>query len=102
MHVHYGRLPPTTIKERVEEMGHMTSTILFTTLDLGVVIVRIAGIFALSETPVLATGLVFTSTVPWIVPLLTFSITTLNSKGSYILGDGAGIESGDVVEEAGD
>ena len=60
-------------------MGHVTFTILFATLDIGAVIVRVAGIFALSEMPALAMALVFISMAPSILSLFVYLITTLMS-----------------------
>lgn len=104
----YGRLTPTELKvnchpsplsslsdiwafqERVDEMGHVTFAVLFTLLDLGVIIVRISGIFALSDTPALAVGLVFITMLPLIFPLLEYPINILKSSMSHAPRDATG------------
>ena len=80
----------------------MEFAILFAVLDVGVIIVRVVGIFALSETPALATSLAFITMVPSIIPLLTSFIAFLKSKRARRPRDGAEMdsESGVVVEEA--
>ncbi|KIJ07189.1 hypothetical protein PAXINDRAFT_19611 [Paxillus involutus ATCC 200175] len=71
MHLHYGRLPPLELKKRVENMGYATFSILITIPDLGIIIVRVAGILAASPSLVLAAFLIFLSAAPsFILPLL--------------------------------
>ena len=86
----------------MDAIGHMEFAILFAMLDVGVIIVRVAGIFALSETPALATSLAFITMVPSMIPLLTSFIALLKSKRARRPRHGVEMdsESGVVVGEA--
>ena len=65
---------------------------------MGVVTVRIAGIFVSSKRSALATGLMLISMIPLIIPLLTHSITVLQARMGCTPGGDREIEPGDVVE----
>ncbi|KAF9234711.1 hypothetical protein BU15DRAFT_65493 [Melanogaster broomeanus] len=71
IHLRYGRLSPLELKECVENMGYATFAILIATLDLAVVIIRVAGIVAASGSSWLAMCLILICVAPSsIVPLL--------------------------------
>ncbi|KAF9235683.1 hypothetical protein BU15DRAFT_77808 [Melanogaster broomeanus] len=81
MHLHYGRLAPGELKERVDNMGHATFAILIATLDFGVVVIRVAGIFALCGSSWLATCLIFVCISPTIiVPLLIYLVKSFRRR----------------------
>ena len=121
IHIHYGRLLPTELKvyilpdncdlmsnvaavtssiqERAENIGYATFAILFAVLDIGFVIVRVAGLVALSGSPALATTLVLVSMSPSVIlPMLTYLARLLRQR---ISGE-VQMESGTVVDEARD
>ncbi|KAF9230217.1 hypothetical protein BU15DRAFT_83906 [Melanogaster broomeanus] len=77
MHLHYGRLAPHELKDRVENMGYATFAILIATLDLGIVVIRVAGIFTMSGSPGLAMCLILFSAVPSIVLPLLLHLTKI-------------------------
>lgn len=75
-------------------MGYATFAILFAVLDIGFVIVRIAGLVALSGTPGLATSLVLVSMLPSVIlPLLTYPAKFLKRRKRESGGEGE-VESG--------
>ncbi|KAF9231079.1 hypothetical protein BU15DRAFT_82852 [Melanogaster broomeanus] len=81
MHLHYGRLTPSGLKERVDNMGHATFAILIATLDFGVVVIRVAGIFALCGSSWLATCLIFACVAPTVlVPLLIYLVKSFRPR----------------------
>jgi len=92
MHMHYSRLPPLELKERVEDIGHATFAILITVPDIGIVIVRVAGIFTASPSLVVAVFLIFLiATPPIILPLLICTIRQPTAEQGEIEG-GVGVE----------
>ncbi|KAF8836572.1 hypothetical protein BDN67DRAFT_1071886 [Paxillus ammoniavirescens] len=93
MHLHYGRLPPLQLKERVENMGYATFAILITIPDLGIIIVRVAGILTASPSLVLAVFLIFLSAAPpFILPLLIRTIRNPTAEQGEMAG-GVGVET---------
>ncbi|KAG8214825.1 hypothetical protein J3R82DRAFT_9974 [Butyriboletus roseoflavus] len=81
IHIHYGRLSPVELKDRAENMGYATFAILFGMLDLGFIIVRVAGLIILYGSPALATSLVLVSMSPSIIlPMLTYPARLLKRK----------------------
>lgn len=82
------------VQERVESMGYATFSILFSVLDIGVVIVRIVGLVALSGSPGLAMGLILVSLWPSVIlPLLAYLVESLKRRKRESGGDGE-VESG--------
>ena len=70
-----------SVQERAEYIGYATFAILFAVLDIGCVIVRVAGLIALSGSPALATSLVLVSMSASItLPLLTYPARLLKRK----------------------
>lgn len=69
------------MQERAEDMGYATFAILFAMLDIGFVIVRVAGLVALSGSPALAVGLVVISMSPSVIlPMLTYLARLLKQR----------------------
>ncbi|KAF9225670.1 hypothetical protein BS17DRAFT_777486 [Gyrodon lividus] len=99
MHLRYGRLAPLELKERVEHMGYATFALLIAMLDLGIVVIRVAGIFTVSPSPGLATCLIFLSAAPPItLPLLIHLATAFRPTFHKPTVDQGEIEGGGVVE----
>ncbi|KAF8551882.1 hypothetical protein OG21DRAFT_1486644 [Imleria badia] len=99
IHIHYGRLSPTELKERAEYIGYATFAILFAVLDIGFVIVRVAAFVALSGSSALATSLVLISMSPSVIlPVFTYLARHLKRRKSES-GAEAKMESGAVVDE---
>ncbi|KAG6372785.1 hypothetical protein JVT61DRAFT_7185 [Boletus reticuloceps] len=97
IHIHYGRLSPAELKERAEQIGYGTFAILFAVLDIGFVIVRVAGFVALSGSPGLAAGLVLVSMSPSaILPMLTYPARLVRRREREPTGD-AEMNSGTAV-----
>ena len=116
IHIHYGRLSPAELKvpilsamiilsltrqlsvqERAEYIGYATFAILFAVLDIGCVIVRVAGLIALSGSPALAASLVLVSMSASItLPLLTYPARLLKRRKRESGGEVA-MESGTVA-----
>ncbi|KAF8427575.1 hypothetical protein L210DRAFT_3634446 [Boletus edulis BED1] len=98
IHLHYGRLSPTELKERADQIGYATFAILFAVLDIGFVIVRVAGFVALSGSPALAVGLVFVTMSPFaILPVLTYPARLLKRRKQELTEE-AKLESGTMVD----
>ncbi|KAG6375952.1 hypothetical protein JVT61DRAFT_2829 [Boletus reticuloceps] len=98
IHLHYGRLSPTELKERSEQIDYATFAILFAILDIGFVIVRVAGFVALSGSPALAVGLVFVSMSPFaILPVLTYPARFLRRRKQELTEE-VKLESGTVFD----
>ncbi|KAF9234712.1 hypothetical protein BU15DRAFT_78789 [Melanogaster broomeanus] len=77
IHLHYGRLTPSGLKERVDNMGHATFAMLIAMLDFGVVVIRIAEIFALCR----SSCLIFICMAPiLIVPLLIYLVKSFRPR----------------------
>ncbi|KAF8427573.1 hypothetical protein L210DRAFT_3138585 [Boletus edulis BED1] len=125
IHIHYGRLSPaelkvvsilsditsesdatiTSVQERAEQIGYGTFAILFAilfaVLDIGFVIVRVAGLAALSGSPGLAVGLALISMSPSaILPLLTYPARLVRRRERAPTGD-AEMNSETVVDGSG-
>ena len=90
----------SSVQERVEHIGYATFAILFTVLDIGFVIVRVAGLVALSGSPVLAAGLVLFSMSPSVVsPMFIYPARLLKRREREPAGD-VEMVSGTVVVES--
>ena len=90
---------PSSVQERAEHIGYATFAILFAVLDIGFVIVRVAGLVALSGSPVLAAGLVLSSISPSVVfPMFTYPARLLKRREREPTGD-VEMESGTVAVE---
>ncbi|KAI9462963.1 hypothetical protein HD554DRAFT_2330317 [Boletus coccyginus] len=99
--IHYGRLSPAELKERVENIGYATFAILFAVLDIGFVIVRVAALVALSGSPAIAASLVLVSMSPSImIPMLTYIARLLKGKEHEPSGE-VEIRTARMVEELG-
>ncbi|KAF8440977.1 hypothetical protein L210DRAFT_2123841 [Boletus edulis BED1] len=91
-------LSPTELKERADQIGYATFAILFAVLDIGFVIVRVAGFVALSGSPALAVGLVFVTMSPFaILPVLTYPARLLKRRKQELTEE-AKLESGTMVD----
>ncbi|KIJ67442.1 hypothetical protein HYDPIDRAFT_108218 [Hydnomerulius pinastri MD-312] len=81
MHMHYGRLTPAQLKERVETMGYATFAIINAIPDLGALIIRAAEIITVSGSPGLAFVIVLFSAIPGIIiPVLLHLVDTFRTK----------------------
>ncbi|KAH0832324.1 hypothetical protein J3R83DRAFT_13337 [Lanmaoa asiatica] len=99
IHIHYGRLSPAELKERAEHVGYAPFAILFAVLDIGIVIVRVSGLVALSGSPALATSLVLVSMSPSVIlPMLTYPTRLLRQRKRKSGGE-AEVENGTVFVE---
>jgi hypothetical protein len=84
----------------VEYIGYAAFAILFAVLDIGCVIVRVAGLIALSGSPALAASLVLVSmSASLISPLLAYPVRLLKWRKREYSGEVA-MESGTVVDGA--
>ena len=91
----------SSVQERAERIGYAAFAILFAVLDIGCVIVRVAGLIALSGSPALAASLVLVSMSASItLPLLTYPARLLKRKKRESGGEVA-MESGTVAGGAG-
>ena len=80
-------------------MGYPTFAILFAVLDIGFVIVRVAGLIVLSGSPALSTSLVVVSMSPsLILPMLTYPARLLKRKKRESSGE-VDMEVGTVADE---
>jgi L-cystine uptake protein TcyP (sodium:dicarboxylate symporter family) len=87
-------------QERAAYVGYATFAILFAVLDIGYVIVRVAGLIALSGSPALATILVLVSMSASVtLPLLAYPARLLNRRKRESGGELA-MESGTVADGA--
>ncbi|KAG8214803.1 hypothetical protein J3R82DRAFT_9947 [Butyriboletus roseoflavus] len=102
IHIRYGRLSPAQLKERAEHIGYATFAIFFAVLDIGFVIVRVAGLGALYGSLALATSLVLVSMSPsTILPMLTYPARLIRQRKRVPSGE-VEMGSGTVVDETQD
>ncbi|KIK91959.1 hypothetical protein PAXRUDRAFT_830401 [Paxillus rubicundulus Ve08.2h10] len=85
MHLCYGRLSPTQLMGRIDAIGHENFAIMNAIPELGVIVVRIIEILAMSDSPVTAASLALVGCLPVIglqVPALLHFMKTLSEVAS--------------------
>ena len=88
--VSYHNSTSNETQERAESMGYATFALLFGFLDIGFVVVRVAGLIALSGSSGVAASLVLISMSPSVVlPLLTYARKLAGQRGNAPDGEGA-------------
>ncbi|KAF9219196.1 hypothetical protein BS17DRAFT_789974 [Gyrodon lividus] len=80
LHLRYGRLSPAQLRRRMDAIGYETFAIMSAIPELGVMIVRIVEIFAVSESPVVAASLTLVTALPVIaLPVFLHSVEAVSA-----------------------